>query len=59
MTVFFLIAVLHWKTSMNVGALVTLVAVVHYVYMFFLIAGRHWKTSMNVGALVTTSTCSS
>merc|ERR1712124_111292 len=24
---------LHWKTSMNVGALVTLVAAVHYFYM--------------------------
>merc|ERR1719436_2122385 len=23
----------HWKTSMNVGALVTLVAAVHYFYM--------------------------
>merc|ERR1712048_171828 len=36
-TVFFLMestAVgLHWKTSMNVGALVTLVAAVHYFYM--------------------------
>merc|ERR1712027_275703 len=36
-TVFFMmesIAVgLHWKTSMNVGALVTLVAAVHYFYM--------------------------
>merc|ERR1719230_2311836 len=30
---------LHWKTSMNVGALVTLVAGVHYFYMieFYLI----------------------
>merc|ERR1719512_278285 len=29
----------HWKTSMNVGALVTLVAAVHYFYMieFYLI----------------------
>merc|ERR1712186_300999 len=26
-------ASLHWKTSMNVGALVTLVAAVHYFYM--------------------------
>merc|ERR1712187_239303 len=36
-TVFFLMASLqvdaHWKTSMNVGALVTLVAAVHYFYM--------------------------
>merc|ERR1712072_807285 len=36
-TVFFLMESmnvgLHWKTSMNVGALVTLVAAVHYFYM--------------------------
>merc|ERR1711907_432616 len=36
-TVFFLMesmtVSLHWKTSMNVGALVTLVAAVHYFYM--------------------------
>jgi len=36
-TVFFLMASMqvgtHWKTSMNVGALVTLVAAVHYFYM--------------------------
>merc|ERR1712072_1636438 len=36
-TVFFLMesmnVSLHWKTSMNVGALVTLVAGVHYFYM--------------------------
>merc|ERR1712185_106697 len=36
-TVFFLMESLnvgyHWKTSMNVGALVTLVAAVHYMYM--------------------------
>merc|ERR1711884_772681 len=36
-TVFFLMesisAGAHWKTSMNVGALVTLVAAVHYFYM--------------------------
>merc|ERR1712046_84303 len=36
-TVFFLMECLavgyHWKTSMNVGALVTLVAAVHYFYM--------------------------
>merc|ERR1719217_1911934 len=31
----------HWKTSMNVGALVTLVAAVHYFYMreFWVIVG--------------------
>merc|ERR1712036_117289 len=36
-TVFFLMEALvvdtHWKTSMHVGALVTLVAAVHYFYM--------------------------
>merc|ERR1719384_2443995 len=36
-TVFFLMESMavgsHWKTSMNVGALVTLVAAVHYFYM--------------------------
>merc|ERR1711920_111714 len=36
-TVFFLMESVsvghHWKTSMNVGALVTLVAAVHYFYM--------------------------
>ena len=36
-TVFFLVESttvnVHWKTSMNVGALVTLVAAVHYFYM--------------------------
>ena len=36
-TVFFLMESMnvsfHWKTSMNVGALVTLVAAVHYMYM--------------------------
>merc|ERR1719313_2345713 len=36
-TVFFLMESInvgyHWKTSMNVGALVTLVAAVHYFYM--------------------------
>ena len=36
-TVLFLVesmtASVHWKTSMNVGALVTLVAAVHYFYM--------------------------
>merc|ERR1719428_1472051 len=36
-TVFFLMestaVSFHWKTSMNVGALVTLVAAVHYLYM--------------------------
>merc|ERR1712149_166276 len=42
-TVFFLMESMtvsyHWKTSMNVGALVTLVAAVHYFYMreFYLI----------------------
>ena len=36
-TVFFLMESMnvgsHWKTSLNVGALVTLVAAVHYFYM--------------------------
>jgi len=44
-TVFFLMESMgmnkHWKTSMNVGALVTLVAAVHYFYMreFWVIVG--------------------
>merc|ERR1712031_110735 len=44
-TVFFLMECIavgyHWKTSMNVGALVTLVAAVHYFYMreFWVIIG--------------------
>merc|ERR1711976_758782 len=44
-TVFFLMESMnvgyHWKTSMNVGALVTLVAAVHYFYMreFWIIVG--------------------
>merc|ERR1712224_441955 len=44
-TVFFLMESMavekHWKTSMNVGALVTLVAAVHYFYMreFWVIIG--------------------
>ena len=44
-TVFFLMESMavdkHWKTSMNVGALVTLVAGVHYFYMreFWVIIG--------------------
>merc|ERR1711939_1139391 len=45
-TVFFLMESLcvgnHWKTSLNVGALVTLVAAVHYFYMreFWIIVGN-------------------
>merc|ERR1719160_2297929 len=45
-TVFFLMESMavekHWKTSMNVGALVTLVAAVHYFYMrkFWVIIGN-------------------
>merc|ERR1712117_919569 len=44
-TVFFLMesyaVSYHWKTSMNVGALVTLVAAVHYFYMreFWVVVG--------------------
>merc|ERR1719489_493000 len=44
-TVFFLMESMnvgyHWKTSMNVGALVTLVAAVHYFYMreFWVVVG--------------------
>jgi len=44
-TVFFLMestsVSAHWKTSMNVGSLVTLVAAVHYFYMreFWVIVG--------------------
>merc|ERR1712146_304304 len=45
-TVFFLMESIcvgnHWKTSLNVGALVTLVAAVHYFYMreFWIIVGN-------------------
>merc|ERR1712079_437943 len=56
-TVFFLMESMtvgaHWKTSMNVGALVTLVAAVHYFYMrefWVKIAQRPTCTVTSTGA---------
>ena len=53
-TVFFLMESMnvgyHWKTSMNVGALVTLVAAVHYFYM-----REYWVSSTTLPSFIVTS----
>merc|ERR1712146_857662 len=43
----------HWKTSLHVGGLVTLVAGVHYMYMreyWVLLAGAQLYTGTSIGA---------